>query len=173
MPPSPRRWDATYYPAENCYRCPVPGCPQGRDGSGMRDSWNVRWHFSYHHRRHRVVVAEECYFKCRMCDMQASTADTPAHKASATCVRTKAAQRQHAVAAVSRAALGRTFSVYAEVLKSVRQFKYLGRIVSYDDNDTPAIRHNIKKARRQWGQFRKVLERDSVPPRMAGMSTKR
>ena len=51
----------------------------------------------------------------------------------------------------------------------VKQFKYLGRIVSYDDNDTPAIRRNIKKARRQWGQFRKVLERDSVPARVAGM----
>jgi hypothetical protein len=54
-------------------------------------------------------------------------------------------------------------------LKSVRRFKYLGRIVSYDDNDTPAIRRNIKKARRQWGQFWKVLERESVPPRVAGM----
>ena len=55
------------------------------------------------------------------------------------------------------------------MLKSVRQFKYLGRIVSYDENDTPAIRRNIKKARWQWGQFRKVLERDAVPPRVAGM----
>ena len=45
-PPPPRRWDATYYPAEGCYHCPVPGCPQGRDGSGMGDSWNVRWHFT-------------------------------------------------------------------------------------------------------------------------------
>ena len=51
----------------------------------------------------------------------------------------------------------------------MRQFKYLGRIVSYDDNDTPAIRRNIKRARRQWGQFRKVLKRESVPPRVTGM----
>ena len=41
-PPPSGRWDATYYPAENCYRCLVPGCPQGRDDSGMQDSWNVR-----------------------------------------------------------------------------------------------------------------------------------
>ena len=61
------------------------------------------------------------------------------------------------------------YNEYGEVLKLVRQFKYLGRIVSYDDNDTPAIRRNIKKARRQWGQFRKLLERDSVPARVAGM----
>ena len=38
-PPSPSgRWDAVYYPAENVYRYPVPDCPQGRDGSSMRDS---------------------------------------------------------------------------------------------------------------------------------------
>ena len=45
----------------------------------------------------------------------------------------------------------------------------MGRIVSYNDNDTPTVRRNIKKARRQWGQLRKVLERESVPPCVAGM----
>ena len=73
------------------------------------------------------------------------------------------------MAAESLAALRQTFSAYDKVLSCVRQFNYLGRIVSYDDNDTPAIRRNIKKARRQWGQFRKVLERELVPPRVAGM----
>merc|ERR1711966_84963 len=107
-----------------------------------------------------VTVAGECFRRCRLCGMQVSTAGTPAHEVSATCVRATAA---------GRAALDRTFSAYGEVLKSVRQFKYLGRIVSYDDNDTPTIRRNIKKARRQWGQFRRLLERDSVPARVAGM----
>ena len=138
-----------YYPAESVYRCPVPDCPQGRDGSGMRDSWNVRWHFAHGHRGHKVAVAGECYRRCRLCGMQVSTAGTPAHEASATCVRAAAARRQYVMAAASHVALDRTFSAYGEVLKSVRQFKYLGRIVSYDDNDTPAIRRNIKKARRQ------------------------
>ena len=49
----------------------------------------------------------------------------------------------------------------------VTQFKYLGRIMSYDDNDTPAVRRNIKRARRVWGQFRKLLEKEDVPPRVA------
>ena len=127
------------------------------------------WHFSYRHRGHHVAVAGECFRKCRLCGMQVSTAGTPAHEASATCRRATAAKRQPAVATESRAVLDRTFSAYGEILKSVRQFKYLGRIVSYDDKDTPAIRRNIKRARRQRGQFRKVLERESMPPRVAGM----
>ena len=59
--------------------------------------------------------------------------------------------------------------MYGELLKVVRQFKYLGRVVSYDGNDTPAVRRNIKKARLTWGQFPKVLEKEEVPPRVAGM----
>ena len=89
-PSSPRRWDATYYPAENCYRCPVQGCPQGRDDSDMRDSWNVRWHFSYRHHGHQVAVAGECYRKCRLCGIQVYTTGTPAHEASTTCIKATA-----------------------------------------------------------------------------------
>ena len=73
----------------------------------------------------------------------------PAHEA--TCRRATAAKRQHAVAAESRAALDRTFSAYGEILKSARQFKYLGCIVVYDDNDTPAIRRNMKAGTVQEG----------------------
>ena len=92
-PPPSGRWDTAYYPAENLYRCPVPGCPQGCDDSGMRDSWNVRWHFSYRHRGHKVAVAGECYRKCRLCGMQVSTVGTPAHEASTMCLRMTAARR--------------------------------------------------------------------------------
>ena len=118
--PSPRRWDATYFPAEGCYRCPVWCCPQGHNGSGMRDSWYVRWHFPYRHRGHRLAVAEECFRKCRLCGMQVSMAGTPAQEALQTCRQATAARRQHAVAAESRAALLRTFWAYGELLKAVR-----------------------------------------------------
>ena len=60
-------------------------------------------------------------------------------------------RRQHAVAAESLVALRQSFSAYDKILNCVLQFKYLGRIVSYGDNDTPSIRRSIKKARRQWG----------------------
>ena len=92
----------------------------------MRDSWNVQWHFSYCHCGHRVAVAGNCFRKCRLCRMQVSTAGTPAHEALQTCRRASAARRQHAVAAESQAALLRTFLAYGELLKVVRQFKYLG-----------------------------------------------
>ena len=38
LPPLPWRWEAPFYPTEGCYRCPVTGCPQECDGSGMQDA---------------------------------------------------------------------------------------------------------------------------------------
>ena len=107
--------------------------------------------------------------KCRLCGMQVSTVGTPAHEASKTCQQMAAARRQHAIVAQGKADLRQTFTAYSEPLKRVYQFKYLRRIVSYDDNDTPAVRRNVKRARRVWGQFRKLPEKEEVPPRIAGM----
>ena len=41
--------------------------------------------------------------------------------------------------------------------------------MSMDDNDVPAMRRNLKKARRTWGRLRKVLEKEEVVPKVAGM----
>ena len=51
----------------------------------------------------------------------------------------------------------------------MEQFKYLGRVLSFDDNDTPAIRRNIKRARQVWGCISKAIAKDSVPAPVAGM----
>ena len=85
LPPSPRRWDAVYYPAEEFYRCPVPGCPQGRDGSGMWDPGTCGGIFP----TATVTTAFRWWgcasvSKCRLRGMQVSTAGTPAHEASQT-----------------------------------------------------------------------------------------
>ena len=47
--------------------------------------------------------------------------------------------------------------------------KYLGRVLSYNDNDTPAIRQNLKRARQVWDRISTVITKDSVPPPIAGM----
>ena len=43
------------------------------------------------------------------------------------------------------------FNVWGDAIKRVSTFKYLGRIVSEDDDDTtPAIEENLKKAKAKW-----------------------
>ena len=46
--------------------------------------------------------------------------------------------------------------------------QYLGRVVLKEDNDTPAVHHNIKKAQQTWDQFQKVLEKGEMSPHLAG-----
>ena len=82
------------------------------------------------------------------CGLQVATAGTPGHLASRTCRELTAQRRQHEVAAASAAALQHEFSAYNDKLRCVEQFKYLGRVLSMDDNDVPAMRRNLKKARR-------------------------
>jgi hypothetical protein len=46
------------------------------------------------------------------------------------------------------------FKIGEEEIETVRDFKYLGRITSDDDDDDdddlPAVRENMKKARKRW-----------------------
>ena len=57
-----------------------------------------------------------------------------------------ARRRQHLVAAEGARALTRTFTAYGESeLRWVDRFKYLGRVLSYDDSDTPAICRNLNR----------------------------
>ena len=110
-PPSPRRWDATFFPAEGHYRCPVPDCSQGGKATGCG------------------ILG--------MCGDTVSTYPHSGHKmavAGKTCRQATAARRQHTVAAKGKNDLCHTFSVYDGPSKHVPQFKYLGCIGSYTDS---------------------------------------
>ena len=141
--PSPRRLTASSFPTEGKLRCPVPSCPQGREGHGCVTPFNLRWHFSYRHQRHNVVIRGECFSRCHLCRMQVSynVLGTPKHENSKTCQRMATKRRQHLVAAKGARALELTFTAYGDSeLRRMEQFKYLGRVLSFDRNDTPTIR---------------------------------
>jgi hypothetical protein len=60
------------------------------------------------------------------------------------------------------------FSVNGTGIEKVGSFKYLGRILSEDDNDWPAIRANIQKARQRWGQIARILAREGASTKVMG-----
>jgi len=60
------------------------------------------------------------------------------------------------------------FTAYGTELDKVTSFKYLGRILSADDSDWPAIYLNLKKARSRWARVYRVLSRTEANPRVSG-----
>ena len=55
------------------------------------------------------------------------------------------------------------------MLRQVEVFKYLGRDLSADNYDVPAMRYNLRKARQVWARIARVLEKECVPAPVGGM----
>jgi hypothetical protein len=67
----------------------------------------------------------------------------------------------------SALALRQQFSVQGNVLERVEVFKYLGRLMSQDDDNIQAIRAQIRKARSTWARIGQVLWSENVSPFVA------
>ncbi len=48
-------------------------------------------------------------------------------------------------------------------------FKYLGRLLAYDNNDTWAVRGNLKKARGIWARLSRTIRAENASPRACGI----
>jgi hypothetical protein len=53
----------------------------------------------------------------------------------------------------------------------VEVFKYLGRLLAYDDNDSQAMRANLKKVRKSWARvsWAWVLRAENPSPKVCGV----
>jgi hypothetical protein len=54
-------------------------------------------------------------------------------------------------------------------LERVEVFKYLGRLIAYDDANNQAMRSNLRKARRCWDQVSCVLWSENASPQTSGV----
>ena len=54
------------------------------------------------------------------------------------------------------------FYIQGKEIERVREFEYLGRIISDSDDDTKCIENALKKARRQWNCIGKMLKREGA-----------
>ena len=57
------------------------------------------------------------------------------------------------------------FTAYGYPLVPVTAFRYLGRVLSKDDNDWTAVVRNLQKARRKWERLERVLIREGEDDR--------
>jgi hypothetical protein len=129
--------------------CPYPRC-QGQ----LRDGWMMRRHFQDMHPLDLVKVPKEGRFdRCNRCKMQVHPA-YPRHRLSKECQIGVERKHQRETAVASALALRQQFTVHGDVLERVEIFKYLGRLLSQDDDDTRAT----------WARVGQVLRSENASP---------
>ena len=69
-PVAPASYTARFMPATGKWLCPVPDCPQGREGRGASNEANLWSHFAHRHPHGTVRIGGASPPKCRLCGLQ-------------------------------------------------------------------------------------------------------
>jgi hypothetical protein len=74
-------------------------------------------------------------------------------------------------AAVKRVhlALQKSLTAYGEELERVEVFKYLCRLLAYDNNDAQAVRGNLRKVQGIWAQLPRTIRSENASPPACGV----
>ena len=56
----------------------------------------------------------------------------------------------------------KAFHAYGTKMRTVTEFKYLGRVLTNTDDDWPAVAGKIRKARASWGRLARILGREGA-----------
>ena len=98
-----------------------------------------------------VVILEEGNLplpRCPRCDLQVSRrALNGRHLGTSQCRTGAESKIQRLTAAEGGAATERAFNAYRKRVKSVKEFRYLGRILTSTDDDWPVVARNLQRAR--------------------------
>ena len=80
-----------------------------------------------------------------------------------------AARLQWKAVSDSDVAMDAKFYAYGEELERVEVFKYLGRLIAFDNDDNQAVRGNLTKARRVWARISLFLRAENASAHVRGM----
>ena len=80
-----------------------------------------------------------------------------------------ARREQHSAAKRAHLSLSQAFTAYGASLERVNAFKYLGRLLAYNDNDAQAVHGNLKKERGVWSKLSRTIRTENASPRVCGI----
>jgi hypothetical protein len=142
--------------------CPIPGC-----GVNITRRYGMQRHFMYRHPYAAVYFPGEAPLQeCQECGLKVPK--LAEHRGNRLCRKAQERREKRTMEEKNRTADWVEFSVNGTGIEKVGSFKYLGRILSEDDNDWPAIRANIQKARQRWGQIARILAREGASTKVMG-----
>ena len=90
------------------------------------------------------------------------------HLRSKECVRYAARRRRYFSSKRLDDAVAIGFKVGDIEIERVKQFRYLGRIMTENDEDHHAMTRQLSRAKQKWGRFSAVLRSQGVKPKVMG-----
>jgi hypothetical protein len=91
------------------------------------------------------------------------------HYNTAMCEDGVARKVQYAAAKCAHLALQQLFTAYGDELERVEVFKYLGRLLAYNNNDARAVRENLRKAQGVWARLSRTIRSENASPCACGV----
>ena len=120
----------------NGYCCPVEGCDYELNSRSTVTLYSLRRHFGYQHLPDNIcILYEATYPRSNLCNMQVSarTINSEQHRNSKTCKEGDRRKLQRKAYRRSALSLDKKFTAYRQELERVEFFKYLGRLLTYDN----------------------------------------
>ena len=137
-------------------KCPIAGCP-----GGGRDKHGMYRHFCLRHPEATIIIEEDGELpRCPLCGY--FTSDIERHQRTEACrkgrARRKNEEQQEKQAKVDRVKI----YVNDKQIERVREFKYLGRILSENDDDAKCVESQVTKARARWWRIARILKSEGA-----------
>ena len=140
-------------------KCPVPGCT-----GGSSDKFGMYRHFGLRHPEATINIPEDGEVeRCDLCGMFALNMFR--HQTTSTCKKGRGRRENEKLQEKQAEAEEVIFTVYGEKLERVREFRYLGRILTEDDDDSKNIIEQLARARQKWNSRAKILKREGANAR--------
>jgi Reverse transcriptase (RNA-dependent DNA polymerase) len=136
-------------------KCPCLKCPFDTD-----KCMNMRKHFRARHIDDIIIIRQEGLLpQCQECGLFQKNVNSSQHLNSEECKKYAEIRRNTYLDKCYAAAENVCFNINDEEIKKVNQFKYLGRILSDNDDDMIAIEKQLMKAKMVWGRIGKIIKK--------------
>jgi hypothetical protein len=138
-------------------KCPVHNCSLRTSNKTI-----LRKHFRVRHPEDIIIIMQEGLLpRCNECGLYQANVNTARHLESEDCKKYTAIRNNTRFDLSQQATNNVQFKVNVEKINMVQQFNYLGRVLTYNDDDLKAVESQLVKARRVWGQIGKVIKKKS------------
>ena len=122
----------------------------------------LRKHFRARHPNAIIIIKQEGLLpRCQECGLFQANVNSANHLESQECKKYAQIRSNRRFDLCQEAAKNVKFCVSGEEIKMVQEFKYLGRILSNNDNDLKAVESQLVKARRVWGRIGNIVKKKS------------